>query len=36
MAPGIFVTGTNTGVGKTVVAIALLRALLHPGTAPPA
>ena len=24
---GIFVTGTDTGVGKTVVAVALLRAL---------
>ena len=27
MARGIFVTGTDTGVGKTFVAAALLRAL---------
>ena len=28
---GIFVTGTDTGVGKTVVAVALLRALVASG-----
>jgi dethiobiotin synthetase len=31
MARGIFVTGTDTGVGKTVVAVALLRALSASG-----
>jgi dethiobiotin synthetase len=31
MARGIFVTGTDTGVGKTVVATALLRALVASG-----
>jgi dethiobiotin synthetase len=31
MTRGIFVTGTDTGVGKTVVAIALLRALVASG-----
>jgi len=31
MARGIFVTGTDTGVGKTVVAVALLRALVASG-----
>jgi len=31
MARGIFVTGTDTGVGKTVVASALLRALAASG-----
>ena len=31
MARGIFVTGTDTGVGKTVVASALLRALVAEG-----
>ena len=31
MARGIFVTGTDTGVGKTVVAAALLRALAGAG-----
>lgn len=31
MARGIFVTGTDTGVGKTVVAVALLRALVTSG-----
>ncbi len=30
-ATGIFVTGTDTGVGKTFVAVALLRALLAHG-----
>lgn len=29
--PGIFVTGTDTGVGKTVVSVALLRALAAHG-----
>ena len=28
---GIFVTGTDTGVGKTIVAVALLRALVASG-----
>ena len=28
---GIFITGTDTGVGKTVVAVALLRALVASG-----
>ena len=28
---GIFVTGTDTGVGKTVFAVALVRALVHHG-----
>ena len=31
MARGIFVTGTDTGVGKTVVAVALLEALVRAG-----
>jgi len=31
MARGIFITGTDTGVGKTVVAAALLRALAGAG-----
>ncbi len=31
MARGIFITGTDTGVGKTVVAVALLRALVASG-----
>ncbi|HVE48731.1 MAG TPA: dethiobiotin synthase [Casimicrobiaceae bacterium] len=31
MTRGIFVTGTDTGVGKTVVAIALLRGLRREG-----
>ncbi len=31
MTPGIFITGTNTGVGKTVVAAAWTRALAHAG-----
>lgn len=31
MAQGIFVTGTDTGVGKTVVSVALLRALAARG-----
>jgi dethiobiotin synthetase len=31
MARGLFVTGTDTGVGKTVVAAALLRALVAEG-----
>ena len=31
MARGIFVTGTDTGIGKTVVAVALLRALVDRG-----
>ncbi len=31
MTRGIFVTGTDTGVGKTVVAVALLRALAAAG-----
>lgn len=30
-APGIFVTGTDTGVGKTFVAVALVRALAARG-----
>jgi len=30
-AHGLFVTGTDTGVGKTVVAVALLRALVAAG-----
>ena len=30
-APGVFVTGTDTGVGKTVVACALVRALRARG-----
>ncbi|MEP7329072.1 MAG: dethiobiotin synthase, partial [Betaproteobacteria bacterium] len=28
---GIFVTGTDTGVGKTLVAVALIRALVARG-----
>ena len=31
MARGIFITGTDTGAGKTVVAVALLRALVASG-----
>lgn len=31
MARGIFITGTDTGVGKTVVAVAMLRALVLSG-----
>lgn len=31
MARGIFVTGTDTGIGKTAVAVALLRALAASG-----
>ena len=31
MARGLFVTGTDTGVGKTLVAVALLRALAGTG-----
>lgn len=31
MARGIFITGTDTGVGKTVVAVALLRSLSAAG-----
>lgn len=31
MSSGLFVTGTDTGVGKTVVAVALLRALATGG-----
>jgi dethiobiotin synthetase len=31
VARGIFITGTDTGVGKTVVAVALLRALVASG-----
>jgi dethiobiotin synthetase len=31
MTPGIFVAGTDTGVGKTAVATALLRALVRSG-----
>jgi dethiobiotin synthetase len=31
MARGVFVTGTDTGVGKTVVSVALLRALVARG-----
>ena len=31
MARGTFITGTDTGVGKTLVAIALLRALVASG-----
>lgn len=27
MVPGVFITGTNTGVGKTAIAAALLRLL---------
>jgi dethiobiotin synthetase len=29
--PGIFVTGTDTGVGKTLVSVALVRALVNHG-----
>jgi dethiobiotin synthetase len=29
--PGLFVTGTDTGVGKTVIAVALLRTLVASG-----
>ncbi|MDB6010284.1 MAG: dethiobiotin synthase [Gammaproteobacteria bacterium] len=31
MTPGVFITGTDTGVGKTVVAAALVRALVAQG-----
>jgi len=31
MTPGIFITGTHTGVGKTLVAAALTRALANDG-----
>lgn len=31
MAPGLFVVGTDTGVGKTAVAAAILRALVQSG-----
>ena len=31
MARGIFVTGTDTGVGKTVAAVALLAGLARSG-----
>ena len=31
MTPGIFITGTNTGVGKTVVSTALVRLLAAEG-----
>jgi dethiobiotin synthetase len=31
MTPGIFITGTNTGVGKTLVAVAWTRALAQSG-----
>jgi dethiobiotin synthetase len=31
MTPGIFISGTDTGVGKTLVAAALLRALVAAG-----
>jgi len=31
MTKGVFVTGTDTGVGKTLVAVALLRALVKAG-----
>ena len=31
MTKGIFVTGTDTGVGKTLVAVAMLRALVADG-----
>lgn len=30
-SPGLFITGTDTGVGKTAVATALLRALVRDG-----
>jgi dethiobiotin synthetase len=33
MSRGIFITGTDTGVGKTVAACALLRAFAHRGVA---
>jgi dethiobiotin synthetase len=33
MSPGLFVTGTDTGVGKTLIASALLRALGGDGRA---
>jgi len=39
MKKGLFVTGTDTGIGKTVVSAALLAALtmriVAPGMAPP-
>ena len=31
VARGVFVTGTDTGVGKTVIAVALIRALVRQG-----
>ena len=31
MTPGIFITGTNTGVGKTAVTAAMLRLLAGAG-----
>ena len=31
MTPGVFITGTDTGVGKTIVAAALVRALVVQG-----
>ena len=31
MTRGLFVTGTDTGVGKTVAAVALLRAVVASG-----
>lgn len=31
MAGGVFITGTDTGVGKTIVAVALLEALVASG-----
>src|SRR3981081_2325101 len=31
MTPGVFITGTDTGVGKTIVAAALVRALVAQG-----
>jgi len=29
--PGIFITGTDTGVGKTTVAVAIVRQLVLAG-----
>ena len=31
MTPGLFITGTNTGVGKTAVSAAILRLLAAEG-----
>ena len=31
MPPGLFITGTNTGVGKTAVSAAILRLLAAEG-----